>query len=173
MATGILFSSVLAQSIQLPSKFSNMIVFSIMAVLAGCTITAMIKIGMGFKQWIRGEDAFAEIKSGFLIAAVPWAVQAAFNGVGLFANFGIQFPPTSPMLPTELSTLLQYGLWIVIAIFLAIAMYVGIEGAQRTSRGEDGMRMIWGAFGIAGAPWLMIAAFKLSGFWDAFGIQLV
>ena len=41
------------------------------------------------------------------------------------------------------------------------------------SRGEDGMRMIWGAFGIAGAPWLMVAAFKISGFWDAFGIQLV
>lgn len=159
--------------IALPSNFSNMIILSIMAVLAGCTVTAMIKIGMGFKQWIRGEDAFAEIKSGFLIAAVPWAVQAAFAGVGLFQRLGVQFPPSQPMLPSEMSSLLQYGLWIVIAVFLAIAMFVGIEGAQRTSRGEDGMRMIWGAFGIAGAPWLMIAAFKLSGFWDAFGVRLV
>jgi hypothetical protein len=159
--------------ISLPTNFSNIIILSIMAVLAACTITAMIKIGMGFKQWIRGEDAFAEIKSGFLIAAVPWAVQAAFSGVGLYQKLGVQIPPSQQLLPQEMINLLQYGLWIVISIFLAIAMYVGIEGAQRTSRGEDGMRMIWGAFGIAGAPWLMIAAFKVSGFWDAFGINLI
>ena len=133
----------------------------------------MIKIAMGFKQWIRGEDAFAEIKSGLLIAAVPWAVQAAFSGVGLYQKLNITIPPAEPLLPPELVTLLQYGLWIVIGLFLALAMYVGIEGAQKTSRGEDGMRMIWGAFGIAGAPWLMVAAFKVSGFWDAFGIRLV
>jgi hypothetical protein len=165
--------SISLAAIEVPEKFGQIIVFSVMVVLAGCTITALIKIGMGFKQWIRGEDAFAEIKSGFLIAAVPWAVQAAFVGVHLYEKLGIQFPPTKSILPTELQELLQYGLWIVIAIFLAIAMYIGLEGAQKTSRGEDGMRMIWGAFGIAGAPWLMVAAFKLSGFWDAFGFQLL
>lgn len=161
-----------AAQIQVPEKFGDLISFAILTVLAGCSVTAMIKIGMGFKQWIRGEDAFAEIKSGFLIAAVPWAVQAAFNGVGIYQKLGIPMVPKMAM-PEEMKNLLQYGLWIIIALFLAIAMYVGIEGAQKTSRGEDGMRMIWGAFGIAGAPWLMIAAFKLAGFWDAFGIQLV
>lgn len=160
-------------AIPIPEKFGKMIVFSVMTVLAGCTITALIKIGMGFKQWIRGEDAFAEIKSGFLIAAVPWAVQSAFKGVGLYTNLGIEFPPAQAILPTEMQELLQYGLWITIGLFLAIAMYVGLEGAQKTSRGEDGMRMIWGAFGIAAAPWLMIGAFKLSGFWEAFGLKLV
>jgi hypothetical protein len=160
-------------AIQLPEKFGNIISFAIIAVLAGCTITAMIKIGMGFKQWIRGEDAFGEIKSGFLIAGVPWAVQAAFQGVHIYERLNIPLKPDSSPLPPEMQDLLQYGLWVIIALFFAIAMYVGIEGAQRTSRGEEGMRMIWGAFGIAGAPWLMITAFKLSGFWDAFGFQLL
>jgi hypothetical protein len=159
-------------AIELPSQFSNIISFAIITVLAACSVTAMIKIGNGFKQWIRGEDAFAEIKSGFLIAGVPWAVQAAFNGVGLYQKLGIPMVPTQLSIPAEMSSLLQYGLWIIIALFLALAMYLGIEGAQKTSRGEDGMKMIWGAFGIAGAPWLMIAAFKIAGFWDAFGISL-
>lgn len=159
--------------IELPSQFSDLISFAIITVLAGCTVTAMIKIGNGFKQWVRGEDAFAEIKSGFLIAGIPWAVQAAFNGVGIYSKLGIPMVPQSLVLPTEMQQLLQYGLWIIIALFLAIAMYVGLEGAQKTSRGEEGMRMIWGAFGIAGAPWLMIAAFKMAGFWDAFGISLI
>jgi|GEM_PF-3160854 len=166
------FFPLVAAQIQVPEKFGDLISFAILTVLAGCSVTAMIKIGMGFKQWIRGEDAFAEIKSGFLIAAVPWAVQAAFNGVHIYERLGIPMVPKM-LMPDEMKNLLQYGLWIIIALFLAIAMYVGIEGAQKTSRGEDGMRMIWGAFGIAGAPWLMIAAFKLAGFWDAFGIQLV
>lgn len=144
-----------------------------LVVLAGCSVTAMIKIGIGFKQWVRGEDAFAEIKAGFLIAAIPWAVQAAFNGVGLYERLGIPMIPKVLQMPEEMKQLVQYGLWVVIGLFLAVAMYVGIEGAQKTSRGEDGMRMIWGAFGIAGAPWLMIAAFKMAGFWDAFGVQLV
>ncbi|HEU5081397.1 MAG TPA: hypothetical protein VFT72_19450 [Opitutaceae bacterium] len=162
-----------AKSITLPTQFADIISFAIIAVLAGCSVTAMIKIGMGFKQWIRGEDAFAEIKSGFLIAGVPWAVQAAFNGVGVYEKLGIPMVPRDAILPSEMQTLLQYGLWVIIALFLAVAMYVGLEGAQKTSRGEDGMRMIWGAFGIAGAPWLMIAAFKLAGFWDAFGVKLL
>lgn len=162
-----------AAQIQVPAKFGDIISFAIITVLAGCSVTAMIKIGMGFKQWVRGEDAFAEIKSGFLIAAVPWAVQAAFNGVGIYEKLGIPMVPTEMKIPKQMQDLVQYGLWIIIALFLAIAMYVGIEGAQKTSRGEDGMRMIWGAFGIAGAPWLMIAAFKLAGFWEAFGVQLV
>lgn len=163
-----------AESIALPEKFGNILSFSILAVLAACSITAMVKIGMGFKQWIRGEDAFAEIKSGFLIAAVPWAVQAAFNGVHLYEKLGIPLVPNQQNgLPQEMKDLIQYGLWIIIGLFLAVAMYVGIEGAQKTSRGEDGMRMIWGAFGIAGAPWLMIMAFKIAGFWDAFGVQLI
>jgi len=159
-------------AIELPAQFSNIISFAIITVLAACSVTAMIKIANGFKQWVRGEDAFAEIKSGFLIAGVPWAVQAAFNGVGIYQKLGIPMVPTALRLPEEMSSLLQYGLWIVIALFLALAMYLGIEGAQKTSRGEDGMRMIWGAFGIAGAPWLMIAAFKIAGFWDAFGVTL-
>ncbi len=164
----------LLAAITLPTQFANIISFAILTILAGCTVTALIKIGIGFKQWIRGEDAFAEIKSGFLIAGVPWAVQAAFNGVGLYARLGISMVPTSASggLPQEMKDLLQYGLWILIGLFLAIATYVGLEGAQKTSRGEDGMRMIWGAFGIAGAPFLMIAAFKLAGFWDAFGLSL-
>lgn len=128
-------------AIELPSQFSNIISFAIITVLAACTVTAMIKIGNGFKQWVRGEDAFAEIKSGFLIAGVPWAVQAAFNGVGLYAKLGIPMVPTVFSIPQEMTSLLQYGLWIVIAMFLAVAMYLGIEGAQKTSRGEDGMRM--------------------------------
>ncbi len=173
MITHAFVSPLPLAAIELPERFSNLILLAIMAVLAGCTIAAMVKIGIGFKQWIRGEDAFAEIKSGFLIAAVPWAVQAAFHGVKLYDNLGIDLESNTQLLPAEMSDLLQYGLWIIIALFLAIAMYVGIEGAQRTSRGEEGMRMIWGAFGIAGAPWLMIAAFKLSGFWDAFGIKLL
>ncbi len=160
-------------AIELPTQFSDIISFAIITVLAGCTVTAMIKIGNGFKQWVRGEDAFAEIKSGFLIAGVPWAVQAAFNGVGIYEKLGIPMVPAQLSVPKEMQSLLQYGLWIVIAMFLAIAMYLGIEGAQKTSRGEDGMKMIWGAFGIAGAPWLMIAAFKIAGFWDAFGITLI
>jgi len=160
-------------AIELPEQFSNIISFAIITVLAACTVTAMIKIGNGFKSWVRGEDAFAEIKAGFLIAGVPWAVQAAFNGVGIYEKLGIPMVPTTLTIPKEMSSLLQYGLWIVIAMFLAVAMYLGIEGAQKTSRGEDGMRMIWGAFGIAGAPWLMIAAFKIGGFWDAFGVTLV
>ncbi len=166
-------SPLLAAAITVPEKFGSIISFAIIAVLAGCSVTAMIKIGMGFKQWVRGEDAFAEIKSGFLIAAIPWAVQAAFNGVKLFDRLGIPLVPTQILLPQEMRDLLQYGLWIVIGLFLAVAMYLGMEGAQKTSRGEDGMRMIWGAFGIAGAPWLMIAAFKLAGFWDAFGVALI
>lgn len=167
-----LFSPVIA-AITVPEKFGDIISFAILSVLAGCSVTAMIKIGMGFKQWVRGEDAFAEIKSGFLIAAVPWAVQAAFNGVGIYDKLGIPMVPINLQMPQQMKDLVQYGLWIVIALFLAIAMYVGIEGAQKTSRGEEGMKMIWGAFGIAGSPWLMIAAFKLAGFWDAFGINLV
>ncbi len=158
-------------AIALPSQFANMVSYAILIILAGCTVTALVKIGMGFKQWIRGEDAFAEIKSGFLIAAVPWAVQAAFNGVHLYEHLGITLVPTTEI-PQEVKDLLQYGLWTVIGLFLAIAVYVGLEGAQRTSKGEDGMRMIWGAFGIAAAPFLMVAAFKLAGFWDAFGISL-
>ena len=172
MASSFFYLVPLAE-IALPKNFSNAILLAIIAVLAGCTITAMIKIGNGFKQWIRGEDAFAEIKSGFLISAVPWAVQSAFRGVGLYDKLGINLQVSQDFLPVEIRSLIQYALWIVIALFLAIAMYVGIEGAQKTSRGEDGMRMIWGAFGIAGAPWLMIAAFKLSGFWDSFGINLL
>lgn len=167
------FLSPVIGAIAVPEKFGDIISFAILTVLAGCSITAMVKIGMGFKQWVRGEDAFAEIKSGFLIAAVPWAVQAAFNGVKIYEKLGIPMVPRAMQMPEQMKDLVQYGLWIIIALFLAIAMYVGIEGAQKTSRGEEGMKMIWGAFGIAGAPWLMIAAFKLAGFWDAFGIQLI
>lgn len=159
--------------IQIPEKFGDIISFAVLAVLAGCSVTAMIKIGIGFKQWVRGEDAFAEIKSGFLIAAIPWAVQAAFNGVGLYERLGIPMIPRQLKIPDQMSQVVQYGLWVVIGLFLAVAMYLGIEGAQKTSRGEDGMRMIWGAFGIAGAPWLMIAVFKMAGFWEAFGFELI
>lgn len=162
-----------AEAIQVPERFGDIISFAIITVLAGCSITSMVKIGNGFKQWVRGEDAFAEIKSGFLVAGVPWAVQAAFNGVHLYEKLGIPMVPKTMAIPDEMQQLVQYGLWIIIALFLAVAMYLGIEGAQKTSRGEDGMRMIWGAFGIAGAPWLMIAAFKMAGFWEAFGVKLL
>lgn len=170
-----LLTSILAAStpIMLPPKFGDIISFAVLTVLAGCSVTAVIKIGTGFKQWVRGEDAFAEIKSGFLIAAVPWAVQAAFNGVGLYDRLGIPMVPSQLQVPDEMKQLVLYGLWVIIGLFLAVAMYLGIEGAQKTNRGEDGMRMIWGAFGIAGAPWLMIAVFKMAGFWDAFGLQLI
>lgn len=138
-----LFSLAAATPITLPEKFGDIISFAVLVVLAGCSVTAMIKIGIGFKQWVRGEDAFAEIKAGFLIAAVPWAVQAAFNGVGLYERLGIPMIPKVLQMPEEMKQLVQYGLWVVIGLFLAVAMYVGIEGAQKTSRGEDGMRMIW------------------------------
>ncbi|PTY05198.1 hypothetical protein DB347_17165 [Opitutaceae bacterium EW11] len=130
--------------IDVPKQFGNIILYAVMTVLAGCTVTSLVKIGMGFKNWIRGEDAFAEIKSGFLIAVIPWAVQSAFNGVGLFKNLGIDFPPTEPLIGKEVQDLLQYALWITIGLFLAIAMYLGIEGAQKMSRGEEGMRMSFG-----------------------------
>ena len=42
--------------ITLPEQFGNIISFAVLAVLAGCSVTAMIKIATGFRQWIRGED---------------------------------------------------------------------------------------------------------------------
>ena len=35
--------------IELPAKFGDIISFAIITVLAGCSVTAMIKIGMGFQ----------------------------------------------------------------------------------------------------------------------------
>lgn len=160
-------------AITLPTQFANIISFAIIAVISACTITAMVKIGMGFKQWVRGDDAFSEIKSGFLIAAVPWAVQAAFDGIGIYARLGIPLVPSAFNLPPEMITIIQYGLWIVVSMFLAIGIFVAIEGGMKTSRGEDGMRQIWGGIAMCLSPFLMILAFKLGGYWDAMGLQFL
>jgi hypothetical protein len=161
-------------AITLPTQVGDILSFVIMTVIAFCTITAMGKVIQAWKHWVHGDDAFAEFKSAFLIAGVPWLIQAAFNGVGLYSRLGIPLVPSAATgLPTEVIDLIQYGLWILCASSLLIGIFIGVEGVQKSNRGEEGMRQMFGGVGMAASPYLMIAAFKIGGYWTALGLRFI
>jgi len=44
---------------------------------------------------------------------------------------------------------------------------------QKANRGEEGMRQMFGGVGMAASPYLMIAAFKIGGYWTALGLKFI
>jgi len=163
----------LAAAVELPAQFKSGIVYGMVAIIACSAIYCIIKCIQGAHMLDQGEDGKKKIFSGIAMGVTPWLAVTAFKAAGLDKKIGLDSALSSlPKLDSDISDVLTLAVWAVIGIAAVWCVIKCINGAQLLEHGESGKGKIVSGLAIGAAPWIAIAAMKLSGFWDAIGITL-
>lgn len=90
----------------------------------------------------------------------------------------MKFDPTSVaplalVLPEQMVKNLSYGILVLLAVSAVFCVIKCIQGADLIDKGEEGKKKIYSGIAIGVAPWLAVAAFKLTKLWDEMGLSLV
>lgn len=81
-------------------------------------------------------------------------------------------PVLAVELPDQFKANVAYGMLAIIGIASVFCVIKCIHGADMLDQGEDGKKKIYSGIAIGAAPWLALAAFKVSGFADKLGFTL-
>jgi uncharacterized membrane protein YuzA (DUF378 family) len=158
---------------QIPTQFKDNLAYGLMMVIGVAAVFCVIKCIQGADMLDQGEDGKKKIYSGLAVGVAPWLGLAAFKATGLDEKIGFTLAPTSlQKLDSKVIDVLTLALWAVIGIAAIWCVIKCVNGANELEHGENGKKKIFSGLAIGAAPWLAISALKLSGFWEALGIQL-
>ena len=162
-----------AVAVELPDQFKKGIVYGMIAIIGCSAVYCIIKCIQGAHLLDQGEDGKKKIFSGIAMGVAPWLAVTAFKAAGLDQKIGLDNALSSmPKLDGTISDVLTLAVWAVIGIAAVWCVIKCINGAQLLEHGENGKGKIVSGLAIGAAPWIAIAAMKISGFWDAIGITL-
>ena len=158
---------------QIPQQFKDNISYGLMMVIGVAAVFCVIKCIQGADMLDRGEDGKKKIYSGIAVGVAPWLALAAFQTTGLAEKIGFSLVPASlQKLDARVIDVLELALWAIIGVAAIWCVIKCVHGANLLEHGEDGKRKIFSGLAIGAAPWIAMGALKLSGFWDALGLQL-
>ena len=167
-------SSPLTLAFEIPTQFKDNISYGLMTVVAIAAVFCIIKCVQGADMLDHGEDGKKKIYSGIAIGAAPWLAIAAFQATGLAEKIGFSLAPSSlKKLDDKVLDVVQLSMWAVIGVAAVWCVGKCVNGANLLERGEAGKQKIFSGLAIGAAPWIAIGALRLSGFWEALGINLV
>lgn len=158
---------------QIPTEFKDNLSYGLMTIIAVAAVFCVIKCIQGADMLDQGEDGKKKIYSGIAVGVAPWLALAAFQTTGLADKIGFSLVPSSlKKLDQKVLDVVTLALWAVIGIAAIWCVAKCVNGANQLEHGDDGKRKIFSGLAIGAAPWIAISALKLSGFWDALGINL-
>jgi len=160
-------------AIDLPDKFKAGIGYGMIAVIGCSTIYCFIKCIQGANQLDEGGEGKKKIFSGIAMGVAPWLMVGAFKAAKLDTKLGLDSMMSSlPKLDPEIVDVMSLAIWSIIGVAAVWCTVKCIQGAQMLEHGENGKGKIVSGIAIGLAPWIAVAAMKLSSFSDAIGFSL-